>query len=90
MLASRIVLLLPTEIRCEMGGLILALVVQKFGGTSVADLDRGFALLPSVSPVRGGMGDQVAVNVSAMAGTTNQLVEWVEDIGGVALRSRRI
>ncbi|MDH3664880.1 MAG: aspartate kinase [Alphaproteobacteria bacterium] len=60
----------------------MALVVQKFGGTSVADLGRIRAVAERVSRARRG-GDQVAVNVSAMAGTTNQLVEWVEEIGGV-------
>jgi aspartate kinase len=60
----------------------LALVVQKFGGTSVADLDRIRAVAKRVAEARRS-GDQVAVNVSAMAGTTNQLVEWVEAIGGV-------
>ncbi len=60
----------------------LALVVQKFGGTSVGDLDRIRAVAKRVSRARRG-GDQVAVNVSAMAGTTNQLVEWVEELGGV-------
>jgi len=60
----------------------LALVVQKFGGTSVADLDRIRAVAHRVSRARR-EGHDVAVNVSAMAGTTNQLVEWVETIGGV-------
>ena len=60
----------------------MALVVQKFGGTSVADLDRIRAVAERVSRARRG-GDQVAVNVSAMAGTTNQLVEWVEAVGGI-------
>ena len=59
----------------------MALVVQKFGGTSVADLTRIRAVAERVAHARRN-GDQVAVNVSAMAGTTNQLVEWVEDIGG--------
>lgn len=60
----------------------MALVVQKFGGTSVANLDRIRAVAERVSRERRG-GNDVAVNVSAMAGTTNQLVEWVEEIGGV-------
>lgn len=60
----------------------LALVVQKFGGTSVADLDRIRAVADRVARARRD-GDQIAVNVSAMAGTTNQLVEWVQSIGGV-------
>ena len=60
----------------------MALVVQKFGGTSVGDLDRIRAVAGRVARARRN-GDQVAVNVSAMAGTTNQLVEWVEELGGV-------
>jgi aspartate kinase len=58
----------------------LALVVQKFGGTSVADLDR---LRAVARRVKGSVaaGDRVAVVVSAMAGATNQLVDWVNRIG---------
>lgn len=60
----------------------MALVVQKYGGTSVGDLDRIRAVASRVARARRN-GDQVAVNVSAMAGTTNQLVEWVGELGGV-------
>jgi aspartate kinase len=60
---------------------LLALVVQKFGGTSVADLDRIRVVAERVARARR-EGDDVAVNVSAMAGTTNRLVGWVEEIGG--------
>ncbi|MGI9450214.1 MAG: aspartate kinase, partial [Geminicoccaceae bacterium] len=59
----------------------MALVVQKYGGTSVADLDRIRAVAERVVRARKN-GDQVAVNVSAMAGTTNQLVAWVNEAGG--------
>jgi aspartate kinase len=59
----------------------LALIVQKYGGTSVADLDRIRAVAGRVIRAREN-GDQVAVNVSAMAGTTNQLVAWVNEAGG--------
>jgi aspartate kinase len=50
---------------------------MKFGGTSVADLDR---IRNAASRVRRqvDMGDQVAVVVSAMAGATNQLVAWCQ------------
>jgi aspartate kinase len=61
----------------------LALLVQKFGGTSVADLERIRAVARLVKRAVDA-GDQVAVNVSAMAGTTNQLVDWVQQIGGPA------
>lgn len=58
----------------------MALIVQKFGGTSVGDLDR---IRKSASRVKQetDAGNQVAVVVSAMAGTTNQLVSWARDIG---------
>ena len=59
----------------------MTLVVQKFGGTSVADLDRLRAVAARVQRSRAA-GEQVAVVVSAMAGTTDQLVEWVREIGG--------
>jgi aspartate kinase len=57
------------------------LVVQKFGGTSVADLDRIRAVAERIAATQR-RGDRVAVSVSAMAGTTNQLVAWVNEIGG--------
>jgi len=57
-------------------------IVQKFGGTSVADLDRIRAVAQRVK-TEIDAGHQVAVVVSAMAGTTNQLVEWARDIGPI-------
>jgi len=58
----------------------MARIVQKFGGTSVGDLDRIRQVAQKVrSCVEA--GNQVAVVVSAMAGTTNQLVEWAKQIG---------
>jgi aspartate kinase len=54
----------------------LALLVQKYGGTSVADLERIRAVAQRIKRVRDA-GDRLAVVVSAMAGTTNQLVGWV-------------
>ena len=58
----------------------MALIVQKFGGTSVGDLDRIRNVASRVKAEVDG-GHQVAVVVSAMAGTTNQLVSWARDIG---------
>ena len=58
----------------------MALIVQKFGGTSVADLDRIRNVAQRVK-TEVDQGHQVAVVVSAMAGTTNQLVEWAREIG---------
>jgi len=59
----------------------LTRVVQKFGGTSVADPDRLRHVAGRVAR-QVAAGERVAVVVSAMAGHTNQLVRWVEDVGG--------
>ena len=58
----------------------MARIVQKFGGTSVADLDRIRAVAQRVK-AEVDAGNEVAVVVSAMSGTTNQLVEWSREIG---------
>ncbi len=56
----------------------MARIVQKFGGTSVADLDR---IRNAAARVKRAVdaGDQVAVVVSAMAGETNRLVALVRE-----------
>ncbi|NKC29916.1 aspartate kinase [Falsiroseomonas selenitidurans] len=57
----------------------MARIVMKFGGTSVADLDR-------IRNVAGRVkreveaGHEVAVVVSAMSGVTNQLVKWCQEL----------
>jgi aspartate kinase len=54
-------------------------IVQKFGGTSVADIARiknAAALVKREVDA----GNEVAVVVSAMAGATNQLVEWTRQM----------
>src|SRR3954447_11204760 len=56
----------------------MARLVMKFGGTSVADLDRIRNVARHVKR-EVDAGHQVAVVVSAMAGVTNQLVEWCRD-----------
>ena len=53
---------------------IVARIVQKFGGTSVADIDRILRVSLKVKAELD-RGHQVAVVVSAMAGATNQLIE---------------
>jgi aspartate kinase len=58
----------------------MARIVQKFGGTSVGDLDRIRNVAQRVKSFVEA-GDEVAVVVSAMAGTTNQLVEWAKQVG---------
>ena len=57
----------------------MARIVQKFGGTSVADLDR---IKNAACRVKREVdaGNEVAVVVSAMAGATNQLVEWTRQV----------
>ena len=57
----------------------MALIVAKFGGTSVADVNkiRGAAEKIAREVAR---GHQVAVVVSAMAGVTNQLVEYCNQV----------
>ena len=52
-------------------------IVMKFGGTSVADLDRIRNVAARVK-AQIDKGDEVAVVVSAMAGATNQLVGWCQ------------
>jgi len=52
---------------------------MKFGGTSVADLDRIRNVARRVKR-EVEAGNQVAVVVSAMSGVTNQLVGWVNQI----------
>ncbi len=57
----------------------MARLVMKFGGTSVADLDRIHNVARHVKREHDG-GHEVAVVVSAMAGRTNELVGWVEQM----------
>ena len=60
----------------------MARIVQKFGGTSVADLDRIRYVAQRVK-AEVDAGHEVVVVVSAMSGTTNQLVEWANTVGPV-------
>jgi aspartate kinase len=57
----------------------MARIVMKFGGTSVADVDRIRHVAARVKRAVAA-GDEVAVVVSAMAGTTNQLVAWCDGL----------
>jgi aspartate kinase len=57
----------------------MARIVMKFGGTSVADLDRIRNVAARVGR-EAEAGHEVAVVVSAMAGTTNQLVGWCQSL----------
>jgi aspartate kinase len=57
----------------------MARIVMKFGGTSVADVERIKNVAKRVKREVDD-GNEVAVVVSAMSGTTNQLVKWVNEI----------
>ncbi len=56
---------------------------MKFGGTSVADLERIRRVARLVNAEREA-GRQVAVVVSAMSGKTNELVAWTDGAGAAA------
>jgi aspartate kinase len=56
---------------------------MKFGGTSVADLERIRRVARLVN-AEVEAGHRVAVVVSAMAGKTNELVAWTDGAGGAA------
>jgi aspartate kinase len=56
----------------------MSFVVMKFGGTSLADLERIRNVACHVKR-EVDAGNKVAVVVSAMAGVTNQLVAWVRE-----------
>ncbi|HEY1502650.1 MAG TPA: aspartate kinase [Stellaceae bacterium] len=60
----------------------MARIVQKFGGTSVADIERIKSVARRVKR-EADAGHEVAVVVSAMAGVTNQLVAWTNGFGGL-------
>jgi aspartate kinase len=57
----------------------MARIVMKFGGTSVADLERIRNVAARVKR-EVDAGHEVAVVVSAMAGVTNQLVGWCQQL----------
>ncbi|HEX2562247.1 aspartate kinase [Phenylobacterium sp.] len=58
-------------------------LVMKFGGTSVADLER-IRRVARLVAAEVESGKQVAVVVSAMAGKTNELVAWTDGAGAAA------
>ena len=60
----------------------MALIVQKFGGTSVGDIER---IKLVAKRVQSGVaeGNQVIVVVSAMAGVTNQLVDYCASVSAL-------
>jgi aspartate kinase len=62
-------------------------LVMKFGGTSVADVDRIRNVARHVAR-EAAAGHQVAVVVSAMAGTTDRLVGWVNEAAASGTANR--
>ncbi len=64
------------------------LIVQKFGGTSVANIDRIRNVATKVKAELDA-GNQVAVVVSAMAGVTNQLVDYVGQLSPLMTHASR-
>jgi aspartate kinase len=66
---------------------LVSLLVLKFGGTSVADVDRIRKVAAHVKR-EVEAGHAIAVVVSAMAGHTNQLVGWVEQAWGFKERKQ--
>ena len=61
----------------------MARLVMKFGGTSVADIEHIRNVARHVKR-EVDAGHEVAVVVSAMAGTTNELVAWCRDASAAA------
>ncbi|HEX9815092.1 MAG TPA: aspartate kinase, partial [Myxococcota bacterium] len=59
----------------------MGLIVQKYGGTSVGDLDRIRNVARRVIGTAKA-GHRVAVVVSAMAGETDELVSLAHQVGG--------
>jgi aspartate kinase len=57
----------------------MARLVMKFGGTSVANIER-IQNVAQIVKKASERGDQVAVIVSAMAGATDQLVKWTREV----------
>ena len=59
----------------------MALIVQKYGGTSVADPDRMRAVAEHVAFTKS-HGNDVVVVVSAMGKTTDNLLKLANDVSG--------
>jgi aspartate kinase len=58
----------------------MALIVQKYGGTSVGSIDRIRNVAARIKRVRD-EGNQVVAVVSAMAGTTDRLIAMAKELG---------
>ncbi|KJW04843.1 aspartate kinase [Rickettsia argasii] len=60
----------------------MALIIQKFGGTSVANIDRIKKIVPIIK-TEIAKNNQVIVVVSAMVGVTNQLVTLCNEVSSL-------
>jgi aspartate kinase len=58
----------------------VALVVQKYGGTSVGDVERIKTVVARRIDARAGSGDQLVVVVSAMGHTTDELIALARQV----------
>lgn len=58
----------------------MPIIVKKFGGTSVGNVER----IKRVAKIIANSNEKVIVVVSAMAGVTNQLVQFTGEIGPIA------
>jgi aspartate kinase len=65
------------------GGFEMALIVQKFGGTSVGTVERIEQVADKVKKFRDA-GDDLVVVLSAMSGETNRLIDLAKQISGDA------
>ncbi|MBP8184550.1 MAG: aspartate kinase [Pseudomonas sp.] len=57
----------------------MALIVQKFGGTSVGTVERIEKIAEKIQKARAG-GDQLVIVLSAMSGETNRLIDLAKQI----------
>ncbi|MDR0774677.1 MAG: aspartate kinase [Rickettsia sp.] len=64
----------------------MSIIVQKFGGTSVANIARIKEIIPIIK-LEKQHGNQVIIVVSAMAGVTNQLVTLCNEVSSLKTNS---
>ena len=67
----------------------MALIVQKYGGTSVGSIERIERVAEKVIVARS-QGHQVVVVVSAMSGVTNRLMDMANEVQGQVARGREL
>ena len=65
----------------------VSLVVQKFGGTSIADVDRIKEVARHIAWTKH-QGDEPVVVVSAMGKTTDELIRMAQDVSSGPARPR--